>query len=447
MQKSMKKGIWVIFLLLVISPLFSQASFKIENKKGRFKQKFELVNNLVVVPVEVNGIELSFLLDTGIGSTLIFSLQESDSLELRNASSIMLRGLGAGTPIEGFKSLDNTVRLGDAVDKNHAIYIITEDIMGLSGRLGVPINGILGYDFFKDVVVEFNYSRKFMRVYDPSTYKYKNCRNCIDLPLSFHRDKPYLKLEAIMPSGEIKEVNLLVDSGSGDALWLFPNKEKGIELPEKSFEDFLGFGISGSVYGRRSRIKDLSFGEYEFSEITTSFPDSLYIQEVKSYEERDGSLGGQVLKRFHSIIDYNNKRIRLKPNRFFNDPFEYNMSGIVVEHHGYQVYKDMQYAQNPVFNMESEPGKGIPVYKDTYEVKFSLEPAYRVAEVRPLSPAEKAGLKPGDILVSLNKRPAHKFTLEKINQLFTSKEGKKIKLVVDREGEELEFEFRLEKIL
>lgn len=443
----MKKGLWLILLLLLCLPLFSQASFKIENEKGRFKQKFELVNNLVVVPVEVNGVELSFLLDTGIGSTLIFSLDKSDSLEIKNASSIQLRGLGAGTSIAGFKSLENTVRLGDAVDKNHTIYIITEDIMGLSGRLGVPINGILGYDFFKDVVVELNYSREFLKVYDPLVYKYKRCKRCIDLPLGFHRDKPYLRLEATVPSGEEIEVNLLVDSGSGDALWLFPDAQKGIEVPEKSFEDFLGFGISGSVYGRRSRIKNLSFGKYDLPEITTSFPDSLYIQEVKSYEERDGSLGAQVLKRFHSVIDYRNKRIRLQPNRFFKDPFEYNMSGIVVEHHGYQVYKDLKYGQNPMFNMESEPGKGIPVYKDTYEVKFSLEPAYRIAEVRPSSPAEKAGLKQGDILVSLNKKPAHKFTLDKINRLFSSKEGKKIKLVVDREGNELEFEFELEKIL
>src|SRR5690606_41472749 len=56
--------------------------------------------------------------------------------------------------------------------------------------------------------------------------------------------------------------DLLVDSGSGDALWLFENEE-GINLPEENFHDFLGYGISGSIYGSRSRIGEINFGKYQ----------------------------------------------------------------------------------------------------------------------------------------------------------------------------------------
>src|SRR5690606_41878006 len=62
--------------------------------------------------------------------------------------------------------------------------------------------------------------------------------------------------------GKTLPLSLLVDSGSGDALWLFENEE-GINLPEENFHDFLGYGISGSIYGSRSRIGEINFGKYQ----------------------------------------------------------------------------------------------------------------------------------------------------------------------------------------
>ena len=44
---------------------------------------------------------------------------------------------------------------------------------------------------------------------------------------------------------------------------LFEEKEKRITIPEKKFDDFLGRGLSGSIYGMRSRVKKFNIGKIE----------------------------------------------------------------------------------------------------------------------------------------------------------------------------------------
>lgn len=175
----------IILISVLFSKGFSQNDFYIENEHGYFKQKFELANDLVKIPVEINGRELSFLLDTGVSSTILFSFSETDSASVNNPSVIYLKGMGSGNPLRALKSENNILKLGDAVSRNLDIYIIEGEIFSISNRLGVALNGILGYDFFKDFVVEMNYKSKKMKVFEKGAYVYKKCRRCVDLPLVF----------------------------------------------------------------------------------------------------------------------------------------------------------------------------------------------------------------------------------------------------------------------
>lgn len=434
------------FVSVYFTNSFSQNDFIINNDKGYFKQKIELVNDLVIIPVELNGRELFFLLDTGVNATILFSLSSKDSSEVNDPSVIYLKGLGAGKPIRALKSNNNKLIVGEALSANHDLYIIEGEIFSISNRLGVPINGILGYDFFKDFVVEFNYRANWMKVYNASKYEYKRCRRCVDLPLQFHQQKPYIKAEITLEDSKKQIVDLLVDSGSGDALWLFQDTEKELLIPEESFKDFLGYGITGSVYGDRSRIKNLKLSNYSLPDITVSFPDSISLSAVNSFEERDGSIGAQVLKRFHSVFDFRKGNLRLKPNRDFDEPFEYNMSGVVIQHNGYKIVKDEVYSRS-AFDIEQGNSDGVKSMSTFKNVIYSLKPGYEVAEIRPNSPAEIAGLQVGDEVISLNGRPVYRYSLKKINDILSSKEGRRIKIEIIRDRKSLEIEFRLERIL
>ncbi len=186
-------GSIIFFLALVIS-CPAQRSFEIDQDKDHFQLSFELISDLVIVPVEVNGVALSFLLDTGVDSTILFNLSEVDSLEVKNATTILLRGLGAGEPIQAIKSSGNELRIGKATSSSLSLYVVYDYEIYLSHRVGVPIHGILGYDFFKDFILEFNYPRQKITIYKPEAYRSKKCGKCEELPLSFHKNKPYIRV-------------------------------------------------------------------------------------------------------------------------------------------------------------------------------------------------------------------------------------------------------------
>jgi len=57
--------------------------------------------------------------------------------------------------------------LEEAVTLNQDLFAIIDASINFAPSLGIPIHGIIGYDIFKDFVVEINYSRKFIKLYNP----------------------------------------------------------------------------------------------------------------------------------------------------------------------------------------------------------------------------------------------------------------------------------------
>ncbi|MGE5943720.1 MAG: signaling protein, partial [Flavobacteriales bacterium] len=75
----------------------SQETFSVQNKSKSDKIRFRLINNIIVLPVEINGVTLSFLLDTGVSKPIIFNfLNISDTLRIKDTETIFLKGLGGG---------------------------------------------------------------------------------------------------------------------------------------------------------------------------------------------------------------------------------------------------------------------------------------------------------------------------------------------------------------
>jgi hypothetical protein len=211
---------------------------------------------------------------------------------------------------------------------------------------------------------------------------------------------------------------LLIDIGNSDAIWLFQNRSEVINVPSKSFNDFLGRGFSGDIEGKRARIQKFIISEFEFNNPIVAFPDSSSIKNVNMVADRMGSVGGEILRRFDIVFDYQKQKMYFKKNSEYNSAFGYNKSGVEIQHKGLQwIQETVRLETVPLATnvFDSNDNK-----KKDFKYKFVLKPIYEIANVRKNSPAEIAGLQKGDVLILINRSPAYKYSLQEINTLFKS---------------------------
>ena len=429
------------FLFIFLFSIFmnAQNSFQIVNAK-KVVIPFKLINNLIFIPITVNGAELTFLLDTGVAETTIFSL-ENKEMKLSPLESVKFSGLGGNASIMGFKSDHNVGKIGKHfVNDSFTLFIILDQDFNISSHVGIPVNGIIGYHFFKNHPVIIDYASKKITVYQENELFTKKIKKFNEMPISIERNKPYVLADVEMTNNK-KSSKLLIDLGNSDAIWLFPTLIKDFVYNRPNIEDFLGRGFNGDIYGKRSRIHSFYLDNFKFEKPLTAMPDEFSIQHVNLVEERKGSIGGEIMRRFTAAFDYPNEKLYLKKNGNYDDPFHFNMSGLDFQQDGMQWEKDM-------VNLESKRRDngttGVELINNSLQYKFVLKPLFSIAGVRKDSPGDKAGLKKGDQLITINGRKTSEMTLNKIMEMMKSEEGKIINMVIMRKNQELRLSFTLE---
>jgi len=400
--------------------------------KKQVKIPFKLVSNLIVVPVKLNDVELSFLLDTGVKETILFNVSEVDSLILNNAKTFTVKGAN-DIKVTALKSKNNLLEIADLRSVNHDIYVAFNQDTNLSSYLGEEIHGILGYHLFKDFVVEFSYNKKFIKVFKKGVFKNK-WKHYTSIGLTFSKGKPYVTAKI-----RGKDRKFLLDTGMSDGIWMF--KEDSLSTANYGYyEDFLGMSVSGEILGKRSKIEELCFANETFNDVKISYPDEATLpKEIKSFIERAGSIGGELLKRFTVVFDYANLKMYLKPNSHLNDPFYYNKSGIILRQDGDAADKNSN--KELLKNLEADN------FISFVDLTYLLSPEFIIDAVREGSPADLSGLRKNDILLEVNGLKAFDFTLKKINRHFYDEEDTLVQLKIQRGGEVLKKEFTLKSPL
>ena len=151
------------------------------------------------------------------------------------------------------------------------------------------------------------------------------------------------------------------------------------------------------------------------------------------------------MKRFTIFFDFQDSQVFLKENNLFGEPFNYNMSGLEIHHAGVQWVKD---------DLERDPStknlinvNDIVFDNSNLRYKFTLKPIFEIATIRQDSPAEKAGLLVGDIVLKIDGRNISNFSKQRIDQLLQAEDGKSISIEIERKGVKKKVEFQLKKIL
>ena len=241
---------------------------------------------------------------------------------------------------------------------------------------------------------------------------------------------------------QMAPAKLLLDLGNSDALWLFKT-DNDFYIPEKHFEDYLGKGFSGDIFGKRSRIAKLKMDKFEFQHPIIAFPDSTSVKSVNMVKDRAGSIGGEIFRRLDIVMDYAQGKMYLKKSSHYNAEFQYNMSGIELQNNGMQwVQETVQMQTVFMENTYDETGK-----KDNFKYKFTLKPVFVISNIRKESPADLCGLQKGDVIININNVQGYRYSLQTINQILKSEDGKWIHLEIERNGKPMKFHFQLKSIL
>lgn len=426
---SIHRYINIFFFLLIGSFIFQHqnvlaqsltldesAEFEIlGDKNERIVIPFELINNLVIIEVSINDSNpLKLILDTGVGNILVTSLRTRDEILLNSSRTVYLSGLGEGEAVEAFYSEENTIDIENVRGHNLEVLFLKEDIFQLSSFMGTFVHGLIGYDIFANFAVEINYLSKEIFLYDTEAFeekfeKLERHRKWFRYPIDVIEKKPYINLDYIHHEGAPQtSLRLLIDSGSSNAFSLYDATHPNIEVPENTISTLIGVGLSGLVRGEIGRIEEMRLGEFVFDEPVIAYPDSNAIREVVSLGDRNGSIGGEVLRRFKTIFHYKDEYLLIRSNRDLGDNFHYNLSGIEV----------------------NTPVPDIPIYV--------------VSDVRSGSPADRQGVQMGDIIKFINGESTASMNLNELIEILQKKRSSKVRIGVERDTLFKSFTFRLD---
>ncbi|MEC4051050.1 aspartyl protease family protein [Flavobacterium sp. SUN046] len=432
-------------LFFYSSVLLAQQGFEFEAGKAKVIIPFKFINNLIIIPVQVNGVTMNFLLDTGVEDTVVFSLDDTEELQFANIEKIQIQGLGSALPLDGLKATNNILRIKNYIDKNHTIYIILDQDFNVSSQVGIPVNGILGYHFFQNDVVKINYQSKKITVYNHSNFSKKTNNRFTKLTLDIQKNKPYINALVAVADNDTFNAKLLIDTGNTDALWLFSEKSKNIKIPIENYDDFLGRGFSGEIYGKRARINKIQIANFILEKPIVAFPDLVATKNITIVEDRMGSIGSEIIKRFTVYFDYKNNACYFRKNSNFGESFSSNMTGLEIQHQGLQ-WVEESYEENPALANNLFDNNGEKIINNL-KYKFNLKPLYVVANVRKNSNADLAGFLKGDIVLKINNHNSYSYTLQQIIELLKSDEEKIIEFEIERDSKILQLQLQLKKIL
>ena len=328
---------WILILVIWVLPVSSSSNVIAQQPKRRasvrkplravpkvrftsgnnaLKIPLEIDNNIILMRVSVNNSRpLKFIFDTGASYSVINSQR---AVELGLKSEGEARGNATGGAIHGSYTKGVSLSVQGAEVSNQLIASIPFETPP-----GFEFDGTIGYDFINQFVVEIDYPNKIMNLYNPRTYAYSGKGEVIPLLLKGRRT-PLVLTEIVLEGRAPLKARLEVDTGADDTFVVnspFVKRQKLAESIQKINQGTRN-GAGGEQKVIVGRFKAVRLGRFALENPTVGL--SFDTEGSGASEENDGTIGGEIFRRFKVILDYSRRRMILEPNESFSEPYEIN---------------------------------------------------------------------------------------------------------------------------
>ncbi len=366
---------------------------------------FELSSNIIFLQVRVNGSEpLWFILDTGAAGSLL-DTNRAKALGIKVSGGGDIEGVGETSVAAGMAK--NVSFSLPGVDFQARVVVVLP-LSNLNRYIGHIVDGILGHDFFSRFVVEIDYVARIINVYEPKSFQYSGTGDSI--PLELKDNGPSVRARLNLPGRVPLEGNFRIDTGGSHALILgtpFVKIQKILESMPKTIAA-PSAGIGGETSMRLGRVQSLQLGRFVLEKLVTGLATSA--KGALANPDFTGNIGDGILRRFKVIFDYRNHRMILEPGDRLLEPFESDMSGMVLTAEG---------------------------------IKLD---AFTIFHVTENSPASEAGLRGGDVITAIDNKPSSELVLDDIREMFKH-DGREHLLRIKRGEQASEVKIKLRRLI
>lgn len=340
----------------------------------------DVVNNHIYIrSVMLDGKgPFTFIFDTG--GAFVVTPQTAAALNVQARGGAQIGGVGAHTEGAQFTHVAR-VQIGGAIMTNQD-FVVLPIGDAFATVEGVKIDGMVGYELPDRFLATVDYERDTLTLALPGSAAPAGTA----IPFYFDGTVPRVPIavDDIAASAEL-------DTGSRGALDLFEPfvaSHPRLAAKETTANGVAGFGVGGATYAKLGRT-DVTIGPYRLGGVVTAFT----TQTTGAFADPFGqsNLGGDFWKHFTLTLDYPQQRIYLVPSARYATPFTYDRSGLFLA-----------------------------------EVNGNVV----VVAVRDGTPAATAGLARGDVIQTIDGKPASGYTLPNLRLMLEGEPGTMLRLHV-----------------
>jgi hypothetical protein len=337
--------------------------------------------NRIYFPAKVNGHDMIVLLDSGA---------ESSVIDRTYAASLGMKPKGgfAGAGAGGYDTVgvidDVTVEVGDLTLSHLTIGAL--DLASVGKRIGHPLPFVLGDELFNELAVDIDFKHRRIAFRDPA--RLEKPKGAAEIALK--RVQGIRATPVSVEGGPPTDFDF--DIGNGSPLLIFPAYEEAHRLLDgRRTSQTLGGAVGGYHAETVATVKRFDFAGVTFTDVPAVFtpPNSSGVNSNLTL----GNVGLPIIDRFRVLVDFSHDRAWLTPEPdLIAQAFAKDRLGLTVD---------------------PKDGGFVAVF------------------VSPGSPADKAGLKVGQRIETIDGKGSAALSIGALRDLASEKPGRAVTVTLE----------------